>query len=194
VEGATFWEEAGAAGPLAPPGTYQVRLEVDSRTMTHAFDIVADPRISATSADLREQFQLLSQIRDELSEAHTVANRIAQLRTSLRELRARRDTTDVVDVVDRIDKQFASIDQELIERTSGLNYAYPIRLNAKLAALSAVVGSADSVPTQQSREVFADLSSRLAAQVGRLDAVMSGELAELESTLRALEVPFIEVE
>jgi hypothetical protein len=167
---------------------------VESRGIAQPLEIVADPRISATPEDLREQFQLLIEIRDKLSEAHTVANRIAQLRRSLLELRARRDTTDVVDLIDRVDIELASIDQELIERTSGLSYAYPIRLNAKLAALSAVVASADSAPTRQSREVFADLSSRLAEQIGRLDRVRSGELAELESTLRALEVPFIEVE
>jgi hypothetical protein len=193
VEGATFWEESGAAGPLAAPGTYAVRLEVGSTVLTQQFEVVPDPRVAASSEDLQEQLLLLLAIRDRLSETHMAANRIAALRQSLAELRTRRDIADVTDLIDRVDAELASIDHELIERTSGLNYANPIRLNAKLAALSAGVGSADWAPTRQSREVFADLSSRVADQLARLDRVVKDDLAELESTLRALEVPFIEL-
>jgi hypothetical protein len=46
---------------------------------------------------------------------------------------------------------------------------YPIKLNNKLAALEGVVESADTRPTEQSYGVFKDLSSRLDAQIGRLE-------------------------
>jgi hypothetical protein len=41
--------------------------------------------------------------------------------------------------VDGVDRELESIDHELIERRAGLSYANPIRLNAKFAALRAMV-------------------------------------------------------
>ena len=187
VAGASFWEESGAAGPLAPPGTYQVRLRVDDTTLVQPFSIVSDPRVSASEEDLAEQFALLLAIRDRLSETHTTANRIAALRADLARWGTR---PDLADRVARIDRELASIDQELIERSPGLSYANPIRLNAKLAALSAMVGSADAAPTRQSQAVFAELSATLTEQQSRLRA-QEAELNELDAQLRSTHTPII---
>src|SRR5207248_4631587 len=135
--------------------------------------------------DLLEQFQLLVAIRDRLSETHTTANRIAALRAGIAIWRGRSDVEPLGGRLDAIDSELGSIDQELIERSSGLSYAHPIRLNAKLAALSAVVGSADAAPTRQAHEVFAELSERLARQVHRLQRVIDVDLAALTRELRA---------
>ena len=89
VEGASFWDESGAAGPLAPPGTYQLRLTVGADTvLTQSFEILADPRVPVEQADLMEQFQLAMAIRDRLSETHATANRIASLRRQIATWRA----------------------------------------------------------------------------------------------------------
>src|SRR5205085_12006897 len=115
-------------------------------------------------------FALLLAIRDRLSETHASANRIVALRADIARWRSRAALAEVSDgqtpgqrLAD-IDSDLSAIDQELIERSPGLSYAQPVRLNAKLAALSAIVGSADAAPTQQSHEVFAELSSHLARQ------------------------------
>ena len=89
------------------------------------------------------------------------------------------------------DAWIGAIDQTLIERTPGLSYAYPVRLNAKLAALAAVVGSADAAPTRQSQEVFAELSSQLDRQQARLRELLETDLASIEAALRAAGVPLI---
>ncbi len=49
-------------------------------------------------------------------------------------------------------------------------------MNNKLAALEEVVESADARPTDQSYEVFKDLSARLDAQVNRLDALVRDQV------------------
>jgi photosystem II stability/assembly factor-like uncharacterized protein len=185
VAGATFWEESGAAGPLAAPGTYQVRLRAGDLQLVRQFAIVPDPRVGASAADLQAQFDLLIAIRDRLSDTHTTANRIAGLRLALAPWRAR---AEVADRLGAIDSELASIDAQLIDRSGGLSYASPIRLNAKLAALSAIVASADAAPTEQSHAVFADLSTNLARQRERLAAI-DAALAEVNATLQAQNVP-----
>ena len=62
-------EERPFQGPLAPPGEYQVRLEVGGEAYTQRFRILRDPRITATDADLREQFEMLIELRDKLTES-----------------------------------------------------------------------------------------------------------------------------
>jgi hypothetical protein len=62
VEGATFWDESGAAGPLAPPGVYQVRMTLGGNVQTQTFELLVDPRVDVSPAALQEQFALLLQI------------------------------------------------------------------------------------------------------------------------------------
>ncbi|MBV8491650.1 MAG: hypothetical protein JO199_14080 [Candidatus Eremiobacteraeota bacterium] len=45
-------------GPLAPPGTYSIRLSVNGKTLTRPLTLRRDPRVAATDADLEAQYQL----------------------------------------------------------------------------------------------------------------------------------------
>jgi photosystem II stability/assembly factor-like uncharacterized protein len=193
VEGASFWDESGAAGPLAPPGAYQVQLTVGDTVLKQPFEILADPRVSVEQADLEEQFRLAMAIRDRLSETHATANRIAELRRQIAVWRTRPQVEPLIGRLDDADQQLGSIDHELIERAPGLSYAHPIRLNAKLAALGVMVGSADAAPTRQAREVFAELSEHLARQLERLRNLQAVDLAALEASLRSAGIPLFGV-
>jgi hypothetical protein len=62
---------------------------------------------------------------------------------------------------------------------------YPIRLNNKLAALQGTVESGDYRPTDQSIAVFKELSARLDAQLGRLDALVKSDIPAFNRQLTA---------
>ena len=53
-----------SGGPVAVPGTYQVRLSHGDFSATTQFELLKDPRVAMTIADYQEQFDLLIQIRD----------------------------------------------------------------------------------------------------------------------------------
>ena len=63
---------ASSRGPLAPPGTYQVRVTADGQTATQSFAIRREPRLlkDVTDQDLREEFDLAMQVRDKASQAN----------------------------------------------------------------------------------------------------------------------------
>jgi len=70
---------------------------------------------------------------------------------------------------------------------------FPIKLNNKLAALERVVETGDGRPNASSYTVFKELSEQVAAQKGKLDAVLKTDLAAVnqmlaERNLKALEV------
>jgi hypothetical protein len=64
-------------------------------------------------------------------------------------------------------------------------------LNAKLLSLGAYVGGADFAPTQGMRDVFADLSKRIDAQIAKWDALVKGEVAAFDKVVRSSGVPAV---
>ena len=56
---------------------------------------------------------------------------------------------------------------------------YPIKLTSKIAALVGVIESADARPTDQSVEVFNDLSAQLDAQLKKMQQALATELPRL---------------
>jgi hypothetical protein len=61
---------------------------------------------------------------------------------------------------------------------------YPIKLNNKIAALAGVVESADAKPTDQSVEVFNELSAQLDAQLQKMRETISKQLPLLNAALK----------
>lgn len=176
--------ERGLVGPLATPGTYQVRLEKGEQSYTTTFEIQKDPRVRASQSDLEAQFALLIDIRDRISETHEA---ITTLRTIRRQVdqwveraQSHQAQEDVARLARALKAKLAAIEEQLIQvkaraRHDTLNH--PAMLNAKLVALVAVVSSADAAPTRQSYELFQDLTSQLQQLLARLQACIDADLA-----------------
>src|SRR5437899_965890 len=62
--GLVMWA-ASARGPIAPPGTYQVRVTADAETATQPFAITREPRLlkDVSDQDLQEEFDLAMRVR-----------------------------------------------------------------------------------------------------------------------------------
>ncbi|MEO8335366.1 MAG: hypothetical protein ABI664_10355 [bacterium] len=74
--------QRGRNGPLAPPGTYTVRLSASGATMMHPLTLRADPRVTKdgiTQATLESQLAHNLRVRDLVSDANHFA---ARLRTA----------------------------------------------------------------------------------------------------------------
>jgi len=192
-EGMIFWA-AGTTGPVAPSGTYRVRLTAGEVSETQEFTVVKDPRSSATQEDLQEQFRLLLAIRDKTTEANDAVRRIRNLKAQLTDRQARAGTRG--GSLERLTRPFlaelSAVEAEIYQvrnESSQDPLNYPIRLNNKIAALAGVVGSAEARPTQQSQEVFRILSDSLAIQTRRLGAALDGTLPRINRELERLGLP-----
>ncbi len=82
------WDLRHSRGPLLPPGLYRVTLSNGSKTFTQPLRIVRDPRVSATDADLREQFRFALEVQDEIARVQATLGRAAKLSPSARRLKA----------------------------------------------------------------------------------------------------------
>jgi len=190
--------ERSLTGPLAPPGTYQVELNLGDQRLTTTCEIRPDPRISVSQADLEAQFALLMQIRDKLSETHDAINQMHNVRQQVEEwvqrTVAQPTAAAVAEAAKGVTDKLTAIEQELIERSiqAPLDMVhYPTRLNAKLAAISSVVASADAAPTQPSYEVFQDLGARIDRQLERWHEVLVTDVTSFNSLVRDAAIPAI---
>ena len=174
-----FWGGAAYAGPVAPPGTYQVRITAGDTTETQSFKIERDPREKrATDADLAEQFAFAAEILARENEANGAVIRIRAVKSAIDDRIAKAPALAASG--NPLKAKLTAIEDEIYQsRTrSGqdlLNFS--IKLNNRISALRGSVESGDGKPTDASRVVFKELSADLAKQMSALSALMSGEVA-----------------
>ena len=195
--GMILWA-GGVTGPRAVPGTYQVRLTVDGKTMTESFEVKKDPRVATTQADFQKQFDLLIKIRDKLSETHDAIVQIRDVRKQADDVAQR--TKDlpsgktISEAVKALNAKLTAVEEALYQtkNQSGQDpLNFPIRLNNKLAALGGVVGSADAAPTDQSYVVYEELAGKINAELQKLRQILQNDLAAFNKLVHDQNVPAI---
>ena len=198
-QGMILWA-AGTQGPMAPPGTYSVRLTVNGKAIsTETFRLLPDPRSKGvTTADYAEQFALLTRIRDRFSETNDAVKTIRHVKRELEDRRthiAAGRQASYVTVATALEQALSQVEDSLYQtknRSGQDPLNYPIRLNNKIGALMGVVGSADGRPTQQSYSVFTELSRRLDQELAVLKRTLESGLPRVNALLRDAGLPAIE--
>ncbi len=187
-------------GPVALPGTYQLRLTVLGKSYTTPLEIEADQRLKIGQEDLAKQFDLLLKIRDKITETDDAIIQIRDVREQVDTVnkRLKNDPREkaIADAGKALDKKMTEVEEQLIQTKakSGQDVLnFPVRLNNHLVALGGVVGSADSAPTKQSYEVFDMLSKAVDEQLAKWKAIVSTDVAAYNSLVKQQEVPAIMV-
>ena len=185
-------------GPLAPPGSYQVRVTVGEQSQTQAFGMVKDPRVNATQEDFDAQFALMMQLRDKISETHDNILKLRSTRSQVSDWAKRAEGTAAQDAVSdaatAINAKLDDIESALIQteyKGARDRLHMPIKLNAKLAGLVPVVSVGDYRPPQQAYDVFAHFDGLLGEQFDALQSVLDEDLDEFQNLLAELEIPAI---
>ncbi len=177
------------SGPLVPPGTYQVRLDVGGTSSSASFDLMRHPEVLTSDADFAEQRDLLLTIQAKLTEIVEAVNRIRRLRKQLGEVAERTAVASddaVVDSISALTDKLDGIERELIQvelTSAGDTLNNPPKLYETLGDLVAVVASADTRPTTQSYAVFDKLRGLIDAQLVDLNSTVDGDVAALNASL-----------
>ena len=188
--GMIMWAATPQRGPIAPPGTYSVRVTANGQTKTQSFTVGIDPRLTdVTETHLQEQFTFAKEIRDKVSAANSAVIQVRALRDQLKERMEKvppRRRAEIQKLVDGLMQPLTAVEEEVYQVKlhafeDPLNY--PIKLNNKIAALANVVGSADARPTDQSYEVYKRLAGQLDAQLEKLNTALRTELPRVNAAL-----------
>lgn len=182
-------------GILAPPGSYYVQLKINSMTIEQPFTLIKDPRSSALQSDLDEQFDLLRNIRDRLSEVHKAANMIRNLDSQLQGWISRAEAQgshkEIIDTANSIRDSLAEIEINLVamKPPPGSLRGEVVRLNGKLVTLAKVVSSADWAPTKQSYEVLELVSKQIDSNINSLKDIQNKEISSFGELIKRSELP-----
>jgi len=197
-----LWEyNAGAKGPVAAPGQYQVRLTVGGESQIVPLEVKLDPRVNVSAADLAQQFSMLTQIHEELNRVYDAVNQIQDVRSQVTGLKRRlpenASTKTIAASADDLDKKLIEVRDQIVNLTISANedsLAYPPQLDAKLAFLAIDVGSADSAPTEAEQLQFEKLKRQSGELLSRWDDLQRRDLAAfqkltVEGSLSTVVVP-----
>ena len=198
VEGEAMPQTGRAAvsltGPVAAPGAYRVRLEAGGQVLEQDFEIAKDAGVQSSDEDLQAQFDLLIAIRDKISETHDSVSRLRSIRDQVAGWKSRAEgrsgAEPVLDAAEQIEEKLTAV-EEVLFNSGGETRAMATKLNGKLASLTAVVSSADWVPTQQSHGVFEDVSARVDVQTAALQSVIDDDVPAFVALIHELEIPTI---
>jgi len=177
------------SGPVAVPGDYEVALAAADETQTQRFTIVPDPRLATTPEGYAAQFALLQDLTAALSRLHDAVNRVRRLKRGLA-----RVPEAFTEQAARAKQALEAIEGVLVDifRMSPRDVLrHPAGLNDTLADLLAGVGISDTPPTASHAAVSRDLIARADAEIGKVDAIVSGDIAEINRAVADAGVTFI---
>jgi len=171
-------------GPVAVPGTYTVKLTVGDRTETKTFTLKKDPRVTATQADLEEQFKLLIQIRDDVSAANNGVRTIRSIRMQLAE---RAKAMNNANLGAALMGKLSAVERELysVQNRAGQDMLnYPIKLNDQLGSLYYAIAASDTKPTAQDYDVYKVLKGQLDAQLAAMKNALDSDLPKVNDEIK----------
>ena len=188
------------SGPLAPPGVYQAQLKVGDQSYTRSFELLKDPRVSATQEDFEAQFRLWSDIRDKISEAHEGVNMLRRIRGQVDEWKRRAkeaesaECAEISEAADELLEGLKSIEVELVQtepdsETGRLRR--PVRLDEKLEDLTSVVSCVDAAPPKQVYDVFEHLSGMVDEQLSKLQSLIEADVAAFNTLIQSAKLPAV---
>jgi hypothetical protein len=193
-----LWND-GLNGPLAPPGKYKVKLVVGSDSMMKTFVLRKPGIVSASDADLKEQFDFAIKVRDKISAVHKAIGNVRSLRSQLNAAVEKAGKDSSLKKIlraekDSINKKITAIEEALYQTKLKANQDilnYPIMLNDKLAGVYELVQSGSTKPTKQSYEVFEQLSMKADVQINMLKQIIDTDVMRFNELMIKKNVPLI---
>jgi hypothetical protein len=164
----THWGITPQTGvPMAAPGKYQVRFTVDGQQYTKPFQVLKDPAVETSDADLQLSMNTQVQIRDAITQTSNMVNQMEIWRKQIEDqVKANQGKADVVRSLEDMNKKILDVELQLVSRSEMLSddkyfpEAYKAYMN--LIWLSGGVGqgasdeagSIDHKPTDTQLKVF----------------------------------------
>jgi hypothetical protein len=157
-------EGAASDGVWAPPGRYDVELNVDGERLRQPLTIAPDPRISLTAEAYQRQFTLARRVEAAAARVAAAAAEGEKLRRTLAD-RGQRDLE--ASLRSLLGPRFGELPTE-----TGAVRVTPLRsLAATLRQFAVAVDNADGAPTPDAESGFAGLEPVVAATLAEWEAL-----------------------
>jgi photosystem II stability/assembly factor-like uncharacterized protein len=204
----THWGITPQTGiPMAAPGKFTARFTVDGKQFTVPFEVLKDPAVETSDADLKASTATQIQIRDAITKTSNMVNQMEIWRKQIEDqIKANQGKADVVKALEGMNKRILDVELQLVSRSEMLSddkyfpEAYKAYMN--LIWLSGGVGqgasdeagSIDYKPTDTQLKVFSAIQGDvekaeggylrlLRTEVPAFNKQMSGKLPPITDEL-----------
>ncbi len=189
-------EQAMVAGPIAAPGTFTVRMRVKGQTLTRPVEVLKDPAIPSSDADLVASTGTQVRVRDDMNAAGDLINKLETMRKSVEDQRKAAKTAGATRLLDGIGQKLMAAELHLLSRTDLHSddkwyvekykvYMNLIWLNGEIGTGAGdVAGGADYRPTAASLEVLDGIEKDLAAAKAAFAAVANTDVPAFNKQAR----------
>jgi len=195
-EGMILWWSS-TSGPTALPGEYDVELSINGNSQTQEFEIVKDPRSSATQEDLKAQFDFQNRVISKLSETNLAIKDIRKARVQIEDVIEKAEADTIKNMGKSILEEMKEIEEALYQtknrsRQDPLNY--PIRLNNKLGHLNSLVGMGDFRPTESAIEFSKEVTARIDKHLDSLNNILDKKVTAFNELVQANQVKAVKLD
>ena len=178
------------------PGQYRMRLTVGAETRESAFEIQSNPSLKVPAADLKAQADFLHAVRDDLMTLNAAVLRIKDVKLQLAGLQKRADAIGkgaaLKDRTAALTKKLSAIADELFNpeiKTSQDSLNYLPKLDFQISGVGGMSDGADARPTAAALARHKELQGQLKEVLGRLDAALGEDLADLNRAVAVAGIP-----
>jgi hypothetical protein len=187
-EGTIVWGYLG--GIKVPPGIYQATLSVGDWKQTESFQVLKDPRNTASDQELQEEAKFALQIRDDLNRLYHGVRVVRSLREQARNTTdllaaAGKDSTGMKKAAEDLTGKLNRIEEELMQSKNEADQDtenFPTKLDNQLAYIYMHLNDTDSRPTEGQRARVKDLEQQIESQLAKLKSILDKDVAEFNRT------------
>jgi photosystem II stability/assembly factor-like uncharacterized protein len=193
----THWGITPQTGiPMAAPGKYSVRFTVDGQQFTKPFEVLKDPAVETSDADLQLSMATQIQIRDAITQTSKMVNQMEIWRKQLEDqIKANQGKAAIIKSLEDMNKKILDVELQLVSRSEMLSddkyfpEAYKAYMN--LIWLSGGVGqgasdeagSIDYKPTDTQMKVFTALQGDVEKAQGGYLRLVRTELPDFNKAM-----------
>jgi len=176
----THWGlDPAQVGPVVVPGKYSVKLTANGRTLTQPIEILRDPKVATSAADLDLSVRLQIRLRDNIGAAADIVNTIEVMRKQLEDVtkafRGDAGKAALLTQVAAMDKKLFDVETKILEPAQMMSddkyfqqayrvYMNLIWLNGEVGpGAGDVAGGADFPPTDTSVGLIEGIEKELNA-------------------------------
>ncbi|MGA7887132.1 MAG: hypothetical protein WCA44_15435 [Acidobacteriaceae bacterium] len=178
------------SGPRVPPGTYTVRLTVDGTSLERPLRVMMDPRCSATTAELAQQYTLENSIYAQALASRKAMAELQSVESQLTKLDADAPGTpaDLAAAVRKAEAQIAAIRNGNGEADPGLAAA-----SSGLGAALRVVESGDRTAPAVALTIYHQMSQAVQAKTAAWEQFKRTEMPALNAALKRANKPPVQI-
>ncbi len=193
-DGMILWT-GGMEGYKVVPGQYSVSVSYGDTEQNAAFQILKDPRTSATDDDFAQQYAFSQSLSAKLTDVHQTIDKIRTMRKTLNALNKQLGDNDKYTELKTLnDKVLADIKaiEEALYQTENQSpqdpLGKPIRLNDKLNTIYTMSTVGDKQPTTPARQVAELLIAAIDEQLEKFEQLKGKDIKKINELRNQLAV------